>query len=115
MKTNLKADLTPQGRYDYLKNKPADIKGFAQAFEHAFEVYTEKPETKDYFLKTGHLYLSMNLLGNQFFVGHSEGWTCLESAYENWLNQIGWDVSYEHPDGIATIVRLKPIKPIKKD
>lgn len=49
MNEKTKADLTPQGIYDYLMSKPADIKGFAKDFKIAFKVQLDRPQNAQYF------------------------------------------------------------------
>lgn len=113
----MKADLTPQGRYDHLMHKAIYIKSFEKAFKLAFAVFAADPKNKAAFLKTGKLRLKKSLLGDNFFTIDAKNSTCLEPAYENWLNQNGWNVSYKKlndTNGITTFVCLEPIKPIKK-
>lgn len=115
MKEKLKEALTPQGIYDYLMSKPADIKGFAKDFKIAFKVQLDRPEHAQYFLKTGQVQLDSTLLGAKYFKGNARDKSYrLLPPYENWLNQNNWDVIYNYPSGSQTTVILKPIKPIKK-
>lgn len=115
MNEKTKADLTPQGIYDYLMPKPADIKGFAKDFKIAFKVQLDRPQNAQYFLKTGKVQLDSTLLGAEYFKGDArdESYRLLP-PYEDWLNQNNWDVTYNYPSGSQTTVLLKPIKPIKK-
>lgn len=43
----------------------------------------------------GHLSLEKSLLDDNFFTVDAKNMTCLEPAYENGLNQKGWNISYK--------------------
>lgn len=113
----MNTDLSPQGRYDHLMHKVIYLKSFEKAFKLAFDVFAADPKNRAAFLKTDTLSLKKSLLGDNFFTVDAKKMTCLEPAYENWLNENGWAVSYKNvnaANGITTFVYLKPIKPIKK-
>ena len=108
-------DLSPQGKYDEIVNKPIDKKGFFDNFERSLYFCTSGLENETELIENKRVLINSIFLEDKYFQGSIADKTYkLNPAYEESINKQGWKVSYEYPNRMNAILHLKPIKPIKE-
>lgn len=109
------SNLTPQGKYDEIINKPIDKNSFMDDFKNAYNLCTFGHKNEEELVKNKRVLIDSILLGDKYFKGSITDKTYkLNPAYEESINDLGWEVSYEYPNSNEVILHLKPIKPIKE-